>query len=702
MALRRAALLTLVAGAPTIVALGCTAGSVRREAGLRVLLVTVDTLRADALGAYGRAGAETPWMDRLAAEGVRFAEARAQNVVTLPSHANILSGRYPTDHGVRDNAGFRFPATTETLATLLKARGYRTGAFVSAFPLDSRFGLERGFDVYDDRFANVDTHTAFEMEERKGPETVALARDWIRAQGDSPWFCWVHLYEPHFPYAPPEPLRSRFASAPYQGEVAAADAALGPLLESVLAAGRGGRVLVVLTSDHGESLGEHGEPTHGIFAYEATLRVPLVLHAPRILRPRVVREPVRHVDVLPTVLDALGLDPPPRLAGRSLLASASGATLPPRESYLEALSSARNRGWAPLFGLVKGPFKYVDLPLPELYDLASDPGESRNLAAREPQRLEEMKAALARAREGDRGWEGGAEDEGVRERLRGLGYVAAARAHGSRTFTDADDPKRLIALDAELQGLIEQYQSGDLPGAIARGERLVAARPSMPLAWVQLGFLHRERGDLSAAIDSLQKALALAPEDSGTAALLGAYLTEGGRPREAIRVLDAYAGRPDPDLDVVIARGVALAAGGRSAEAEAAFAVARRLDPSNALPLVNLGTLYLGARDYVKAQSALLAALELNPRVARAHNALGVIAAETGAPEQAITHWKLAVALEPREFDTLFNLGALLVKSGRSAEARPYLERFLREAPRALYRRDFSKVRTWLDTAPPA
>ena len=352
MALRfRAALVVAVGlvGASALAISDCTSGSVRREAGLRVLLVTVDTLRADALGAYGRAGAETPWMDRLAAEGVRFAEARAQNVVTLPSHANILSGRYPPDHGVRDNSGFRFPAGQETLATVLKAQGYRTGAFVSAFPLDSRFGLDRGFDVYDDRFANVDTHTAFEMEERSGPETVALARDWIRAQGDSPWLCWVHLYEPHFPYAPPAPLRERFAAAPYQGEVAAADAALGPLLEDVLVGGDRS-ALVVLTADHGESLGEHGEPTHGIFAYEATLRVPLVLHAPRILRPRVVREPVRHVDVLPpSSTPSRFLRPraspaaaswPSRRASRRRHARATSRRSPPPATGAGRLSSA--------------------------------------------------------------------------------------------------------------------------------------------------------------------------------------------------------------------------------------------------------------------------------------------------------------------------------------------------------------------------
>ncbi len=674
----------------------------RNERAANVLLITVDTLRADAIGAYGKADAGTPWMDRLAAEGVRFAEARAQNVVTLPSHANILSGRYPTAHGVRDNSGFRFPAEGETLATLLKARGYRTGAFVSAFPLDSRFGLGRGFDVYDDRFANADTHNAFEMEERPGPETAALAREWIHAQGDARWLCWLHVYEPHFPYAPPEPLRARFASSPYQGEVAAADAALGLLLESVLASAERGRTIVVLTSDHGESLGEHGEATHGIFAYEATLRVPLVLYAPGLLKPRVVREPVRHVDILPTVLDALGLPAPADISGRTLLPLAAGRSLPPRESYLEALSSARNRGWAPLFGLVRGSFKYVDLPLPELYDLSADPAESRNLAGQQPQRLEEMKAALARVRGGDRGWDGGTEDAAVRERLRGLGYVAAAVPHGGRAPTEADDPKRLIALDAELQALVEQYRAGDLAGAIARAERLVETRPSMPVAWTQLAFLRRERGDLRGAAVALQKALALVPEDSGTAALLGAYLTEAARAQEALKLLDAYAGRSDPDVDVVIARGVALAAAGRRGEAEAAFASARKLDPTNALPLVDLGTLYLGAREYDKARQALGSALELNPRVARAHNALGVIAAETGEREEAIGHWKTAVSLEPREFDTLFNLGALLVKAGRAAEARPYLERFLREAPEPVYGRDFPKVRAWLNAAPPA
>jgi arylsulfatase A-like enzyme len=228
---------------------------VRREAGLNVLLITIDTLRADAIGAYGDARAATPWIDRLAAGGVRFARAHAHNVVTLPSHSNILSGRHPFGHGVRDNAGFRFPRGTDTLATMLQRRGYRTAAFVSAFTLDSRFGLDAGFDVYDDAFADGDAPAAFALPERRGTETVAGARRWLDQGGSGPYFCWVHLYDPHAPYEPPEPYASRFPDDPYRGEVAAADAALGSLVEGILSAGREGRTLIVLTGDHGESLG---------------------------------------------------------------------------------------------------------------------------------------------------------------------------------------------------------------------------------------------------------------------------------------------------------------------------------------------------------------------------------------------------------------------------------------------------------------
>ncbi len=698
----RRRLLYLVACTTAVAALGLgvwlarRGPSARREPGLNVLLVTVDTLRADALGAYGRRAAATPWMDRLAKDGARFADARAHNVVTLPSHASILSGLTPIGHGIRDNAGFRFPANRATLATVLRGRGYRTGAFVSAFPLDSRFGLDRGFDVYDDAYANADTEGAFVIEERRGADTVARALEWMKAQGGGPFFAWVHVYDPHFPYDPPPSFAASFATEPYHGEVAAADAALAPLLEPLLAAGRDGRTLVALTADHGESLGEHGEMTHGIFAYEATLRVPLVFFAPRLFRPTVVEETARLIDVAPTILDALEAPVPPEMEGRSLLPALGGERLPPADHYFEALSAALNRGWAPLHGIVREGAKYVDLPLPEIYDLRADPAEGRNLAASDPQRLEILRGALAILRRADPGWKRDREAADVRERLAALGYITGADAPSKERYTDEDDPKRLIALDAQLQSVVERYKGGDLAGAIALCEQVVAQRPDMPVALSHLALLRREAGDIAAAVAALERALALNPADTETAALLGNYLNEAGQSRKAAALLEPYAAREPPDIDVLIALGVARAGSGRPEEALALFERARATDPTNPLPLVNVATVHLATRRFGPARQALEAALALNPRVARAHNALGVVAAETGRPEDAIAHWKRAVELEPSSFDTLFNLGSVLVKSGRGAEARPYLERFAREAPPALYAPDVARVRAWL------
>ena len=666
------------------------------EAGRSVLLITVDTLRADAVGAYGNPDALTPWMDRLAASGIRFDDAHAHNVVTLPSHANILSGRYPLDHGVRDNSGFRFPAGMETLATILKAHGYATGAFVSAFPLASRFGLARGFDVYDDNFVDSAARPAFLEQERRGTETVALARRWMEAQGDRPAFCWVHVYEPHAPYRPAEPFASRFPGQPYQGEVAAADAALGPLLEPILAQGDNARTLVVLTADHGESLGEHGEATHGIFAYEATLRVPLIVSQPGLFRPSVERGPARHVDVLPTILDALSLPVPEGLPGRSLLPLIAGESTGPITSYFEALSGPLNRGWAPLHGVIRDRTKYIELPIPELYDLRRNPRETTNLAAAQTQRMDALRAMLASLVAADRGVLRGRESAGARERLRSLGYASVGAMPAKPRYTEEDDPKRLIALDAMLQEVVDLYTGGDLPSALLRCRELVRRRPEMAISRLHLGHLERESGNLPAAVDALQKAVVLAPDDPTALSLLGAYLTEAGRAREAADVLDAAARRKDPDVEVLIARGLALAKMGRHQEALDSLARARETDPSNAMVLVNVGTVHLMAGDREHAREAFEAALLQNPNVARAHSSLGFVLAESGRADEAVEHWRKAIALDPAESGKLLTLGVLLARRGRAAEARPYFELFVASAPPERYARDIARARAWL------
>jgi arylsulfatase A-like enzyme/Flp pilus assembly protein TadD len=676
-------------------------GALPRDPALSVLLVTIDTLRADALGAYGNARARTPWVDRLAREGVRFDAAHAHNVVTLPSHANILTGRLPFEHGVRDNNGFRLPKDTETLASLLKPRGFRSGGFVSSFVLDERFGLASGFDRWDARVAGGEWSRGFLIPERRGTATVAEALRWL-ASGGGQSFTFVHLYEPHSPYEPP-PEFARDAPDPYHGEVAAADAALEPLLRPILERGRSGRTLVVLTSDHGESLGEHGEATHGIFAYEATLRVPLVIYAPSLFPPRVVREPVRHVDIVPTVLDALGIAAPSGLAGQSLLALLAGreASAAPT-AYFEALTASINRRWAPLRGVRDGALKYVDLPLPELYDLAADPAEARNLAASRPQDLERLRAGLQAFQARDRGTPPERENAETLERLRALGYAAASEPLAPKErFGPEDDPKRLIELDAKTNRMLELYRAGRIDEAIAVGQEVVARRPDMDVAQLQIAYLERARGHMPAAIAAAERAVALRPGDAESTALLGVYLTEAGRAREAVALLEPWLKRDDEDLDVLNALAMALATSGRPRDALDVLARAGRAHPRNTQVLVNVGTVHLASGDLVHARQAFEAVLDLDPDVARAHNSLGVIAAREGHLPEAIERWKRAVALNPGDYQTLFNLGSELWQSGRRDEARPYLEGYLRDAPPALEAKDIARVRKLLQPGGP-
>jgi arylsulfatase A-like enzyme/Flp pilus assembly protein TadD len=674
---------------------------VKRDPKLSILLITVDTLRADALGAYG-GKAETPWIDRLAREGVRFETAHSHNVVTFPSHANILSGQLPLIHGVHDNTGFRFPADMPTIATRLKTLGFNTAAFVSAFVLDSRFGLNRGFDLYDDRTTGIEAQSPFRVPDRLGPETVAAAKAWLDAQGDSQFFAWVHLYDPHYPYIPAEPFKSRYAKEPYFGEVAAVDEYLGRILGPLLDGPRKDNLLVIFTSDHGESLGEHQESTHGIFAYESTLHVPLILWSP-ILRPAVIKTPVRHIDLVPTVLDALGQPKAPELPGRSLLPLAAEGDGEAANSYFESLSASLNQGWAPLRGLFDGQFKYIDLPLPELYDLKADPKERKNIVATEPQVLDRLKAALSAERAKDRGSKRGKEDAAALEKLRALGYVAAgAAAPAKDQYTAQDDPKNLIEIDERNRDVVTLFNRGGvhLNEAIDLVKKNLSERPDMAGANLQLAYLERSRGNLPAAVAAARHAVELKPLDAEAVALLGAYLTEMGRPAEALKVLEPYARVGAVDFDVLTALGLAHSALGQVQRARETFIAARELDPSNGLASANLGVLELMAGNREAARAALEHALELDSKIAKAENTLGVMAAQEGRPAEAIERWKRAVAINDADYQTLFNLGTTLDAEGRAAEARPFFESYVRMAPVALEGKDIDRVKAWLARHP--
>ncbi|MGH7288273.1 MAG: sulfatase, partial [Myxococcota bacterium] len=328
--------------------LACT----RPETVDRVVLVTLDTVRADRVGCYGAEGAETETLDAIAARGVRFEFAISPAPITLPSHATLLTGLDPPEHGVRHNAQFRLAAGVPTLAEAMRAGGLATAAFVSAFVLDARFGLARGFDIYDDGLGlGAEAHLLTGVESRTGDRTVDAALAWLERAPER-FLLWLHLYDPHATYDPPEPFASRFGPRRYEAEIAFADAQLARLLARVSERWGEGGTLVVVTSDHGESLGEHGEPTHTLGIYDATQRVPLLLAGPGLPAGRVVRDALARLsDVAPTVLALAGLPPLEGASGQSLLSLVGGEPATPRVAWLETLATQLDFGWSPLLGV---------------------------------------------------------------------------------------------------------------------------------------------------------------------------------------------------------------------------------------------------------------------------------------------------------------------------------------------------------------
>jgi len=658
--------------------------------GADVVLITIDTLRADALGFTGNGKVQTPVLDRLAAAGRVYPDTHAHNVVTLPSHTNILTGLYPFQHGVRDNSGFVLGAKVPTLATRLHDAGYATAAFVGAFPLDARFGINRGFDVYDDHYPLGTNPDEFVMAERRGDAVVAAALAWWNrpdvphGQPQKPRFLWVHLYDPHAAYNPPEPFASRYHDTLYLGEVAAVDSFLAPLLTPHLD-GRERPALMVMTADHGEALGEHGEQTHGLFAYEPTLKVPLVLWGKGVTPGRDSRA-ARHVDIVPTVLRALGLDVPASLPGRSLLAPAV-----PGVSYFEALTTALNRGWAPLRGVLRDHHKMVDLPLPELYDLVKDPHEGHNLFGEERRTAADLRQALP----AESVWppakgQVSAEEEA---RLRSLGY-SGGRAPGKARYTAEDDPKNLVAVDEKVHAVIDAYSRQRYDEAVTLAREVVQMRPAMADGYEHLALALRQLERHGEAIEVLREGLRRAGDQESLRRQLGLALSEAGQAKEAVEVLSPLAG--GTDSATLNAYAIALSDAGRQEEAAAALQRVVSLYPQDPKGYENVGIVALRRDRLPEARDALRHALQINPSLPIAWNTLGVALYRLEGPAAALDAWQRAVTLDGTQYDALYNLGLVAAEAGRPREARQALLRFVQTAPPQRWSAEIGKARQLL------
>ena len=539
-----------------------------------VVLITVDTLRADHLSPYG-ARIETPAAARLAADGVLFEQAVAPCPLTLPSHVTLLTGMEPYAHGVRDNAGFRLDPSIATLAEVLAGRGYATAAFVSSFVLARRSGTDRGFAVYDADFSSELGGTPEPLERRAGI-AVSAALDWLEGV-TGPFLLWLHLFDPHDDYRPPEPYAGRHPDSPYAGEVAYADDQLARLLGALEDRGLYERSLIVYTSDHGEGLGEHGEQTHGYFVYQPMVRVPLLLKRPRETEGgRRVAGPVGLADVAPTILSTLGIAGLRDAQGADLFADAG-----PREVYSESYYAFLNFGWSALASLRRGDLKYIHARRPELYDLAADAGETTNLAESRPEQARALAGRLRRIVD-DNPWrleEAVPVADGEEEKLRALGYLAGGGAGRSADPFAGRDPKDGLEIFKAINA--RDVSLGREPAAaVAEIEALLEQEPGSARLWTLLGRNQILLGRFDAARAALERAAELNPLAADPPLFLAMCMTELGRPGEAERVLRALVARQPQSYRARLTLATVLASRGDRAAAAEQFRRALELNPA--------------------------------------------------------------------------------------------------------------------------
>ena len=607
-----------------------------RPADLSVLLVTLDTLRADRLGCYGFRRISTPALDSLAAEGVLFEQATATVPLTLPSHASILTGLVPPHHGVHDNGGYFLEEKQVSVAERFREAGFATGAFVGAWVLDSRWGTDQGFARYDDRFdLSRFKVLALGTVQRPGGEVVDAALEWLETVRERRFFAWVHLYDPHTPYEPPEPHLSRYPGQPYLGEIAYTDEQVGRLLSWLRRTSLLDRTAVVVVADHGESLGEHGEATHTFFVYDATVHVPLLVRTPWGDRGR-VRAQVSTVDVFPTLLDLAGLAPQPGVDGTSL----ARLLLDPsadegRLAYSETYFPRFHFGWHHLRALRDGRFKYVEAPRPELYDVRADPGETRDVRQAWPQRADEMRQALeGMAGQGELEAPNREEmDPETLQRLAALGYVGSAPPAAPGAVLA--DPKDKIGLVRRLGQAKEAAKGEDIEEAVGLVRGVLAEDPGIVDAHVSLGGWLRKLDRQEEAVTAYRAALALQPDNEGALAELASVYRALGRNDAAVE----------------------------------GYRTALRLQPRQPQLWYQLATLFLDLDRPAEAEATFRSALEHNPKMGAAYNSLSAIAFQRGELERAEELVRRGLRMEPEVRGGRYNLARILEARGDAGGA---------------------------------
>ena len=651
----------LAAGLILVLAIRCS-----RQVPTRpdILLITLDTFRAD------RVGPLTPALSRLADQGTRFLAADSPVPLTLPAHCSLLSGLLPLHHGVRNNGAGTFPAARPTIATLLAQSGYRTGAFVGSFVLDHRFGLARGFDRYDDAIEREagDLADSFEAE-RRGDRVVDAALAWLRGRDPArPSFTWVHLYDAHAPYAPPDPYPKT-----YDGEVQWVDAQVARLLAAV----DRNRTLIVVAGDHGESLGEHGELTHGLLLYEPTLHVPLIVAGPDVNPGRVATN-VSTVDLAPTLAAFAGVSFPPGTDGRDLSAPIRRGREPESRAVISETHYPATLGWSELSSLRFGSAKLIAGQYAELFDLSRDPVEAVNIADGSRRLLRDLTSRLDGVRKTSIASASTSLDDETRRKLASLGYVAPG---SSGSAGPRRDPRPMAGVFRRYEEALWSLHRGQSRVAVNALEQLVLEDPSNALFRQTLAHALRQSGEFSKAVVRYREAVALAPSSGDAWYNLASALQEGGQVREASVAIEEAA-RLDPSRpETHNIRGALAVESGRVRDAESEFRATLSLDPRNARAWSNLGNvLRAGGRD-AEAEQAYRKSLEIAPRAADALNGIGVLLVQRGRAAEAIASFDAALAAAPDLYEAQLNRAIARQLSGDESGAASELTKLLRRLP---------------------
>lgn len=662
--------------------------------GLNLLVITLDTTRADRIGAYGYEGVETPTIDRLAREGVLFEQTMAAAPLTCPAHCSIFTSKFPPDHGVRDNGGFFLSPKQLTLATLLKRRGFQTGAVVAAYVLDHKWGIGQGFDTYVDEFEMAESRGVGMGDIRRpGNEVVDRALPWLEKVKHQRFFAWLHFYDPHAPYTEPEPFKTRYAEHPYLGAIAFMDSQIARVIDFLERNGLMEKTVIAVIGDHGESLGQHGEETHGFFVYESTTRVPFIIRAPfENVRHRRVADPVRSVDLMPTVLDLMGIPAPAGIRGVSLTPLMTGArSSMDLEGYAEALYPLHHFGWSELRAWRVGRYKAIDAPRPEFYDLARDPHETTNLYAERRTVADGMIAKL-REIEQDAPRDDSVSkpapevDPEARARLAALGYVGSFVATVSGPKTDRADPKDKIVLfnlmsDARDVAQSDQKSQAAAEKAIELYKRVLSADPNVIDAWFNLGNLSSRLRRFPEAIGYFKRALALKPDyDLPVINMANAY-RQMGDDQAALAGYEHYLTIDPTNAHVRYQIGEIYLDRGDEAHAVQDFKDALRMDPREASALNALGVIAFQHGDAATAERLARQAIEIKKDVRLAHYNLALIAESRNDLSSAEAEYKKELELHPNAFKAAFNLGVLYDRMGNRPAQIAALKEALEQNP---------------------